>query len=54
MPGSTPTASSALEVLRAQFRALDDQEHLDDLQTAEQARRRDDAIHAVRVSELRA
>ena len=54
MPGSTPTASSALEVLRAQFRALDDQEHLDDLQTAEQARRRDDAIHAVRVRELAA
>ncbi|MFN8129160.1 MAG: DUF222 domain-containing protein [Candidatus Nanopelagicales bacterium] len=54
MPGSTPTASSALEVLRAQFRALDDQEHLDDLQSAEQARRRDDAIHAVRVSELAA
>ena len=53
MPGSTP-ASSALEVLRAQFRALDDQEHLDDLQSAEQARRRDDAIHAVRVSELAA
>ena len=54
MPGSTPTASSALEVLRARFRALDDQEHLDDLQSAEQARRRDDAIHAVRVSELAA
>ena len=54
MPGSTPAASSALEVLRARFRALDDQEHLDDLQSAEQARRRDDAIHAVRVSELAA
>ena len=48
----TPTPSAALEALRAGFQAMDDQAHLDDLHTAEQARRRADAVHAVRVAEL--
>ncbi|MBK6763927.1 MAG: DUF222 domain-containing protein [Micrococcales bacterium] len=54
MPGTGPTPSAALDQLRAVFRALDDQGHLDDLHDAEQARRRADAVHAVRVAELAA
>ena len=54
MPGTGPTPSAALDQLRAGFRALDDQGHLDDLHNAEQARRRADAVHAVRVAELAA
>jgi len=54
MPGTGPTPSAALNALRAGFQAMSDQDHLDDTQNAEQARRRADAVHAVRVAELAA
>jgi hypothetical protein len=54
MPGTAPTPSPALEELRAGFRALADQDHIDDTHDAETARRRADAVHAVRIAELAA
>ena len=54
MPVECPTPSAALTGLQAGLRAVGDQDLIDELLESEQARRRSDAIHAVRVSELAA
>ncbi len=54
MSGIAPTPSPDLEALRAGFRALADQDHIDDTHDTENARRRADAVHAVRIAELAA